>query len=158
MEVGIGHHPEFWSGVHEDMLLCPYYESVETVGELSAIVVDGQVISTIRKVPLAGDYKVQGEHGGHEEPTVFTADEEALVQRILRDVPECVARVTGGPVTGPGAPEMLFCRLDFLRDGSDGPLHVLEVEAIEPCLYFRANPESAGRLASAIEARLGGAK
>ena len=48
----------------------------------------------------------------------------------------------------------LFARVDMLR-GPDGSPVLLELEAIEPNLYFEQAPGAAERLADAIVARAG---
>jgi len=66
----------------EDMLLQPFVPSVQSLGELSVIVVRGdggrpRVSHAVRKVPKRGEYRVQGEFGAREvavEPTAGEAE------------------------------------------------------------------------------------
>ena len=51
--------------------------------------------------------------------------------------------------------DLLYARFDVVRFA--GRLAVLELELIEPMLYLDRAPGSAGRLADATIARLGGA-
>jgi hypothetical protein len=52
--------------------------------------------------------------------------------------------------------DLLYARLDLVR--IDGRLAVMELELVEPMLYFDLAPEGVGRLAGATMARLRGAR
>ena len=47
----------------------------------------------------------------------------------------------------------LYARVDALR-GGDGRLTLLELEALEPFLFFETDPEAAPRFARAVESWL----
>jgi hypothetical protein len=147
-----------------DMLVQPYIESVSE-GELSLIVIDGRPTHAVVKVPAPADYRTQEEHGGVPTLRVEAVSESelALIQRVLRAARECVerevpplgynagspaARALALPAPLPSSPNPLtIARLDFLRltpaiASSLGmalpspPLLLLELEAIEPCLFL----------------------
>jgi hypothetical protein len=67
------------------------------------------------------------------EPAHVSPDQRAMAEAALACVPG----------------DLLYARVDLLGDA------VLEVEAIEPSLYFAFGEGSADRLARAISARLG---
>ena len=48
--------------------------------------------------------------------------------------------------------DLLYARLDLVR--INGRLAVMELELIEPILYFNLAPEGVGKLADAVMARL----
>lgn len=116
----------------EDMMVQPYLPSVETEGELSAIFFDGRYSHGVRKVPVAGDYRVQDDFGAHDEPYRFRGAELALAERL--------AGLAGG---------LLYARVDLLRDPA-GQLRLNELEVVEPSLFFRHDEAAAGRLAAAL--------
>ena len=122
----------------EDMLLQPYQDTVETAGEFSAIFIDGVFTHDVRKTPVPGDYRVQDDFGGHDEPADLSADE---IDR---------ARAFVDAVEG----DVLYARADFLRDAS-GALRLIEMELVEPSLFFRHGPAAAERLAKGLLRRLG---
>jgi glutathione synthase/RimK-type ligase-like ATP-grasp enzyme len=120
-----------------DALVQPYLPAVEERGELSVVVVDGQVTHAVRKIPGNGDFRVQREFGAR-----------AVVERPSEDA----ARLARWVVEATGA-DLLFARVDLLED-DDGALQVTELEATEPDLYLVLAPEAAARLADAIVARI----
>ena len=114
----------------EDLMLQPYLSRVETDGELSAIFIDGQLTHAVRKIPVAGDYRVQDDFGASDYPIDFP--DLALAQAAVDAV--------GHP--------LLYARADFLISNSG--LQLTELELIEPSLFFRHAPHAAGIFASAI--------
>ncbi|MFO0748767.1 MAG: hypothetical protein U1F43_24350 [Myxococcota bacterium] len=123
-------------------MLQPYLASVEVHGELSAIVIGGRVAHAIRKVPAAGDYRVQEDWGARDEAYAMPDEEVALAERAVARA----SALVGEP--------LLYARVDFLRD-ADGQLVLNELEAIEPALFLRHGPATAGRLADALLAAAG---
>ena len=127
------------------MMLQPYLPSVEVSGELSLIYFDGKFSHAVRKVPVAGDYRVQDDHGASDHPETPNADQLALGQR-------CLDFLTAKKFdTAP----LLYARVDLMT-GPAGEDWIGELELIEPSLFFRHDAQAAGRLASALLARLQG--
>lgn len=126
-----------------EMLLQPYLPSVEREGEWSVVWIDGAPTHGVRKTPVAGDYRVQDDWGGHDEPAVVDEELLALAQRAL-----AAAAVRTG-VTEP----FLYGRVDVLRH--EGRWVLNELELIEPSLFFRHGPEAVTRLTRALVRRLG---
>ena len=122
---------------NEGMMVQPYLERVETEGELSAIFIDGEIIHTVRKIPVPGDYRVQDDFGASDEPTTFGDAELELARRIM-------SLVEG---------DLLYGRVDFLRDNS-GQLCLSELELVEPSLFLRHGEHAAALLAEALCRRL----
>lgn len=122
---------------NESMILQPYLPSVETEGELSIIMIDGEFSHAVRKMPVPGDYRVQDDFGGSDRP-VEISDEELNLARGIVDT-----------IDG----EWLYARVDLLRD-DDGQLKLSELELVEPSLFFRHCPAAAERLAEAVCRRL----
>lgn len=118
-------------------LLQPYLDSVETFGEVSAVWIDGEVTHGVRKVPVAGDYRVQDDYGAHDEPYIFGPSDRAMIDRLF----------------APYVDRLLYGRADFLRD-AEGQLLLTEFEVVEPSLFLRHGLEAADRLADALLERV----
>jgi glutathione synthase/RimK-type ligase-like ATP-grasp enzyme len=127
----------------EGLMLQPYLDRVETDGEVSAIFVDGELTHGVRKVPVAGDYRVQDDFGARDYPYSFAAEERRVAE----------AAVTAAERALGFAAPLLYARADFLR-GAQGELLLTELELVEPSLFFRHAPAAAGRLAAALLRRL----
>jgi glutathione synthase/RimK-type ligase-like ATP-grasp enzyme len=116
-----------------DAMLQPYYSSVETEGEYSAILIDGEITHCVRKIPVAGDYRVQDDYGARDEPATLDAADLRTARRAIEAVGE----------------PLLYARADFLRD-ADGFLRMNELELVEPSLFFRHGAGAAETLAAAL--------
>jgi hypothetical protein len=127
------------ANMHQDMMVQPYLESVETQGELSAIFIDNEFTHGVQKIPVQGDYRVQDDFGAKDTPYTFTANELMTMQNTLLSVPQ--------------HDELLYARFDYLRD-CEGNLVLNELELIEPSLFFRHSKKSAIRFAEAIIKRV----
>jgi glutathione synthase/RimK-type ligase-like ATP-grasp enzyme len=101
-------------------------------GELSFVFLGGQFSHCIRKTPKAGDFRTQGDHGATRERYEPTRDEIDSASRVLALAPQ----------------QPLFARVDVVRRGST--LLLMELELIDPMLFFGWVPESATRLATLI--------
>ena len=115
---------------HEDLMLQPYLSRVERDGELSAIFVGGELTHSVRKVPVAGDYRVQDDFGAADYAIDFP--DVALAKKTM----DVLSR------------RLLYGRADFLID--DDGLKLTELELVEPSLFFRHGRHAADRLAAAI--------
>lgn len=116
----------------EDMLLQPFMPAIVESGEVSLIVIAGQVTHAVRKIAAPGEFRVQDDHGGTVHAHAPTAVEIALAE-------QAIAAVQG---------EVSYARVDLVESPA-GPL-VMELELIEPELFFRQAPESAEHLALAV--------
>ncbi len=124
---------------HQDMMLQPYLQSVETEGELTAVFIDGDYTHGVQKIPVSGDYRVQDDFGASDIPYSFTNDEIETMKNTLKAVPD--------------HSELLYARFDYLRDNENN-LVLNELELVEPSLFFRHSQDSATRLANAIIKRV----
>ena len=125
--------------LHQDMMVQPYIESVETEGELSAIFIDGKFTHGVQKIPVEGDYRVQDDFGASDNPYTFTEEERSMMREVLHCVPDHES--------------LLYARFDYLL-GDDGTLLLNELELIEPSLFFRHCKETANIFADAIVKRV----
>lgn len=118
-----------------DMMVQPYIESVETVGELTAMYIAGTFSHGVQKIPVKGDYRVQDDFGAKDMPYTFTQDEIKLMDELLTLVPNYDS--------------LLYARFDFLKS-HNGSMLLNELELIEPSMFFRHCSQSPQLFADAI--------
>lgn len=124
-----------------DMLVQEYLDTVVEPGERCLIAIDGELSHAVRKRSKF----LGGRHAGPEGvPVPIAADEAAAARRVLAGL------------AGLAAPP-LYARVDLLRDAAGNP-RLMELELVEPSLFFAARPDSAARLVEALERRLGAAE
>jgi len=117
-----------------DMMIQPYFASVEEPGERCLIHIDGRYSHAVRK----RSHFLGGRHVGPEGITIAAEDDErAAAERILR-----LARAEGA----------LYARVDLARD-DDGRPCLMELELVEPTLFFNCAPDAVARMVAALEAR-----
>ncbi|MBL4689178.1 MAG: hypothetical protein JKY37_31590 [Nannocystaceae bacterium] len=121
----------------ESMLLQPFLRDIVARGEVTVVVIDGEPTHALLKRARDGEFRVQDDHGGtlHEHQ----ASEEEL-DLARRAIAVC-------------SPTPLYGRVDMVRDEAGRPL-VMELELIEPELWFRRHPPAATALARALAAAL----
>lgn len=134
---------------NEDLMLQPFLRSVTSCGEWSAIFVAGCITHCVRKIPVAGDYRVQDDFGARDEPYAPTHAERATAAQALAAAQRLLER--SGRLA---APDLLYARADFLWDDDGRPV-LTELELVEPSLFFRHAPAAADALAAAWLLRLG---
>lgn len=120
----------------EDMLVQPFMPAIVESGEVSLIVIEGEATHAVRKIAAPGEFRVQDDHGGTVHPHEPTAAEVAVAESAIAAVPG----------------EVLYARVDLV-DSPTGPL-VMELELIEPELFFRNSRAAAARLARGVVAAL----
>lgn len=116
------------------LIVQPFLESIQTEGEYSLIYFGGRFSHAAQKIPRCGDFRVQEEHGGHFRLVELGPDLLEVGRRTLDVVEE----------------DWLYARVDLVRV-SDGQPVVIELELIEPSLYFNLDPESPHRFAKALD-------
>jgi hypothetical protein len=121
-------------------LLQPYLGRVDEVGETALILVDGRYSHAICKAALL---RLGGTFvAGLFAPEKITARQPGADE--LAVAAAACAAIAGGPP--------LYARIDLIRDDGGRPV-VLELELVEPSLFFAFGPGSARRFAEAIVAR-----
>jgi glutathione synthase/RimK-type ligase-like ATP-grasp enzyme len=123
-----------------DYLIQPFMQEIEHEGELSVLFFGGTFSHAVRKRPAANDYRVQSEFGGSVEVITPAADVIAAAHRALTAVANLGYQ--GGS----------YARIDGVM--SAGRFLIMEVEMIEPALYFEGNKEAARRFAKVIAERV----
>lgn len=115
----------------------PFIKNIITEGEYSLFFFDGQYSHCILKTPKQNDFRVQEEHGGIIK--AVKPDE-----KLLREGKEAMRSLPDLP---------LYARVDFVRDEKDNFL-IMEIELIEPSLYFSFDSKSPKKFAQAVDNRL----
>lgn len=118
-------------------LIQPYLPSVAAWGELSFLFYDRLFSHAVRKIPAAGDFRVQSVYGGRETNYTPSKEEMAQAAGVIAAIP--------GP--------LLYARVDMARDAS-GRLAVMEVELIEPYHYPEQGRFCGAHFAAALDRML----
>jgi hypothetical protein len=117
------------------LMVQPYVKAVDVRGERSYVFIDGQVSHAIRKSPRLA---------GQEESVTPVQLDPADVLFAERVVAFVKARF--------GAPP-LYARVDVARDDADAPV-VMELELIEPSLFFVHSAQGLARMVAAVAKRV----
>ncbi len=118
-------------------MIQPYLPLIEREGEVSIIYFGGRFSHAIRKVPGAGDFRVQPEFGSDIRTTDPAPDERATAEAVLESIDET----------------LLYARVDLVRD-LDGRPALIELELIEPDLYLGYAPDRGRAFVEAVLAEL----
>ena len=94
----------------------------------------GAFSHALDKVPVAGEFRVQEEHGGIITGIQVDATSLAVADRIVALI----------------YPQPLYARIDLVRD--QGRPLLMELELVEPSLYLRTDPGAPARFAAAVDA------
>jgi glutathione synthase/RimK-type ligase-like ATP-grasp enzyme len=116
----------------EDILVQPFVRSIADVGEMSVLVVAGEPIAAVTKRAAHDDWRVQSDFGG-------TATRVELTEELRSATLELVALIPG---------EVAYARVDLVRQPTGWSL--MELELVEPELFFPLAPEVAERLADHV--------
>ena len=119
-------------------LLQSYFETIETDGEWSLIFFGAEYSHAVKKRPRAGDFRVQEEHGGTNEPSIASRD---LIDEARRAIEAADAN-------------FLYARVDGIVIPELGGFAVTELEVVEPELFLRMDAGAPERFAAAITSRL----
>lgn len=115
-------------------LVQPFMDNITAEGEFSVFFFGNTYSHTILKTPKTNDFRVQEEHGGRLKKV---EPEEKLLKtaRAMREMID---------------PEPLYTRADYVRT-ADNSFALMELELIEPSLYFNMDPESPKRFAKVFD-------
>ncbi|HWX93530.1 MAG TPA: hypothetical protein VNY29_12940 [Terriglobales bacterium] len=108
-----------------------FMDDIVNEGEWSLIFFGGQYSHAVLKTAKAGDFRVQRDFGGSEQPADPTAQVLQAATRIVQAV----------------APT-LYARVDGVVD--DAQFRLMELELIEPALFLSSHPDAALRFAEVI--------
>jgi glutathione synthase/RimK-type ligase-like ATP-grasp enzyme len=117
-------------------LVQEFVSEIRDRGEISLVFAGAEFSHAVSKHALDGDFRVQQDFGGTVVETTPSAQVHALALQVM-------ARLPG---------DCTYARIDIVETDR-GPL-LMELEVIEPELYFTVVPGSAATMARAIAARL----
>ena len=128
-------YEEIFKGLicNEDFLFQEFIKNIISKGELSLIVIGGKYTHAVKKTAKKGDFRVQDDHGGKVE--VYHAKDKEI-----EFAEQCINLCLEMP---------LYARVDIAYDNNN-ELSLVELELIEPELWFRNNKKSAKLLAEEI--------
>lgn len=115
-------------------LVQPFMENIISEGEFSVFFFGDTYSHTILKTPETNDFRVQEEHGG----------------RLQKVEPETHLLSTARQTLNIIDPLPLYTRADYVRTADD-TFALMELELIEPSLYFNMDPESPKRFARVFD-------
>jgi len=115
-----------WTDIPAGKLLLaqPFLPEVLSDGEVSLTFLDGTYSHAVVKRPAAGEFRVQEEHGG----TVYSWSPDLSIIEIAISVVAAIPHA------------WRYARVDGIITASG--FQLMELELVEPELFFRARPES----------------
>ena len=116
-----------------DMLVQPFFPTIYELGEASLMVFGGKFTHAILKKAKAGDFRVQDDFGGTVHDFNPTHEEIKFAEEVFQSC-------TSMPIYG---------RADIIWD-LNKHIYLSELEIIEPELWIRNRPESANKIAEAV--------
>ncbi len=119
-------------------LIQPFRKRIFSEGEFSFHFFYGEFSHAIQKIPKQGDYRVQEEYGGNIISIAPSPQDLALATSIYKIVESKLQTPT------------LFHRVDLVRN-DNGELEIMELELVEPSLYFRTNNAAGPNFANAMK-------
>lgn len=119
-----------------DVLVQPFVAEVPRDGELSFVFIDGTLSHAAIKRASGDEFRVQVEHGGSVAPVDADPAIAAQATDVLAALPETP----------------LYARVDGVA--IDGRFLLMELELIEPNLFFDLRPEAPTWFAEALARRL----
>ena len=121
----------------QDMMVQEAQNFILDKGEVSIVMIGDQYSHAVLKVAKEGDFRVQDDFGGSVHDYNPTQAEIAFAQDVIT---AC-------------STQPLYARVDIIRDNKDD-ISLVELELIEPGLWFRKKPQAAKALASQIAAHI----
>jgi glutathione synthase/RimK-type ligase-like ATP-grasp enzyme len=116
----------------KELLLQEFMPQIQTLGETSFIFFNKKFSHCVNKKPVEGDFRVQSQFGGKYNLVQPSQELIEKAQKIADTFPE----------------NLLYARVDGIIIDND--LYLMEIECIEPDLYFNLSDRSLERFATAI--------
>jgi len=111
-----------------------FIKNIINEGEYSLFYFGGEYSHSILKVPKENDFRVQEEHGGK----LFSVNPDEELKKTAEKILSSVK------------PLPLYARIDLVRT-QDNDFALIELELIEPSLYFNLDDESPRRFAGVFD-------
>ena len=117
---------------NRQLMVQPFVPAIIEDGEYSLFYFAGEYSHCILKTPKQGDFRVQEEHGG-----------------VLQSIQPCKELLTAGQKALQTIPEeVLYARVDLVD--FQGTYKIMEIELIEPSLYFNLDESAPQRFVDAF--------
>lgn len=126
-----------WEQRRGAVLVQAFVPEIESEGELSLVWFRDGYSHAVNKRPAAGEFRVQAEHGGRTTAMVPSQDVIRQAERVLASV----------------AHPWSYARVDGVVSG--GCFVLMELELVEPELFFRHAPRAATRFVATLTASRG---
>jgi glutathione synthase/RimK-type ligase-like ATP-grasp enzyme len=116
----------------KELLLQEFIPEIQTLGETSFIFFNKKFSHAVNKKPIDGDFRVQSQFGGGY--TLIQPNQELIdkAQKVVNTFDD----------------KLLYARVDGIV--IDGELHLMEIECIEPDLYFDISEGALERFVASI--------
>jgi hypothetical protein len=129
-------------------LVQPYLRSVDELGETALVFIAGQLSHELHKRPVLAPDEVAPTTQDRLAVATAMLDADLVVARAAQEDERALARAIVAEISERfGTP--LYARVDLVRDDEGHPA-LLELELIEPRLYFAEAPGAAERFAAAV--------
>lgn len=115
-------------------LVQSFEKNIINEGEFSLFYFGGTYSHTILKTPKQDDFRVQEEHGGILKLVQPEDEMKASAEKILKVIQT----------------NLLYARIDFVRT-NENDFALMELELIEPSLYFNMDAESPQRFSEVFD-------
>lgn len=130
--------PELSSAFYEtEFMVQPFLENIISEGEYSLFYFNGKFSHAILKKPKQNDFRVQEEYGGILTLVTATKEQLLICENILSNL----------------EPLPLYARIDLVRTDENN-FALMELELIEPSLYFNMDKHSPKRFAEIFNNRM----
>lgn len=116
----------------KELLLQEFMPQIQTLGETSFIFFNKKFSHAVNKKPVDGDFRVQSLFGGK--------------YNLVQPSPELIEKAL--KIVHTFQDDLLYARVDGIVIGDD--LYLMEIECIEPDLYFNLSEGSLERFVAAI--------
>ena len=116
----------------KELLIQEFIPEITSLGETSFIFFNKEFSHCVNKKPAENDFRIQVQYGG--KYTLVAPSKELIqqAQKIVNQFPE----------------PLLYARVDGIV--KNNTIHLMEVECIEPDLYFALAPEALDRFVAAV--------
>jgi Prokaryotic glutathione synthetase, ATP-grasp domain len=112
----------------------PFRKNILTEGEYSLFFFDNKISHAILKIPQNGDFRVQEDHGGN----IISVNPQGKLIEAAEKVIKSLNK------------KLLYARVDLVRN-DENKYELMELELIEPSLYFRTCTKASQNFAAAFK-------
>ena len=119
--------------VERDLLVQPFMPEIQAMGEISLLFFQGKYSHAVLKKPVSDDFRVQAQFGGKYQPFEPNPNLIDTAQNIVKTFSD----------------DLLYARVDGIL--KDEKFLLMEIELIEPDLYFDYAPEAKKNYLRALE-------